>query len=118
MGHMNVQFYASKFDDATWQLFNKINITSSYIKNNNKGMVAVDQHISYFKELLPGDTIYIASQVIEIKSKTIKFKHQMINCQANEISAETEILGVHIDTKKRKSCTIPNHVQMAVQELC
>lgn len=28
MGHMNVQWYAVKFDEATWQLFTIVGLTS------------------------------------------------------------------------------------------
>jgi len=104
MGHMNVQYYAAKFDEATWQLFHSINISPRYLRENKKGMVAVDQKTKYKKELLPGDTIFITSEVIEIKKKTILFKHTMRICDNDDIAAETELLGVHIDTEKRCSC--------------
>ena len=31
MDHMNVQWYTSKFDEATWHLFSAIGITSGYM---------------------------------------------------------------------------------------
>jgi len=78
MGHMNVQFYVAKFDQATWNLVAQIGLTSSYFRQNNKGMVALEQNIKYKKELIPGDNIFIESEIIEIKEKTIRFIHVMM----------------------------------------
>lgn len=36
MGHMNVQWYTSKFDEATWHFFSHLGITNNYITVNKK----------------------------------------------------------------------------------
>lgn len=51
MGHMNVMWYAGKFDEATWHHFASIGISTEYLRNNDLGMAAVDQHIVYKAEL-------------------------------------------------------------------
>ena len=43
LGHMNVQWYTSKFDEGTWHLFSAIGITSDYMRKNNRGMSALEQ---------------------------------------------------------------------------
>ena len=55
MGHMNVMWYVGKFDEATWQLFAAAGITPSYLRAQRRGMVAVDQRLSYRGELYAGD---------------------------------------------------------------
>lgn len=104
MGHMNVQHYAAKFDEATWQLFGGIGLTPDYLKMNRRGMVAVNQKTEYRAELLPGDLIVIASEIVNISRKSLVFRHIMKKCPAQQIVAETELVGVHIDTNSRKSC--------------
>lgn len=117
MGHMNVQFYVAKFDQATWNLIAQVGLTSSYFRQNNKGMVALEQNIKYKKELIPGDNIFIESKIIEIKEKTIRFMHVMINQETNEIAAETKLTGLHMDTKLRKACPFPDFVHRKVENL-
>ena len=97
-------WYVGKFDEATWQLFNAIGLSPSYLRQVSRGMAAVDQHISYYKELHAGAVVTITSKVLEIKEKSIRFVHDMINDDTKEISATTVIKGVHIDTNLRKSC--------------
>jgi len=47
MGHMNVMWYVGKFDEATWNLFAAVGITTAFLKENRRGMAAVQQNITY-----------------------------------------------------------------------
>ncbi len=107
MGHMNVQYYVSKFDEATWNLFTALGITSNYMKEKNRGMVAVEQKINYKAEALSGDCLYIKSKVLEIGNKSIRFIHYMYNTETGIELASCELIGVHIDRNTRKSCPFP-----------
>ena len=66
MGHMNVQWYVAKFDEATWSLFSRLGITSEYVRDSNHGMAAVEQKIRYRHEALAGDVLVIDSTVLEM----------------------------------------------------
>ena len=59
VGHMNVMWYVGKFDEATWQFFCAIGLSPSYLRSCHRGMAAVDQHISYLRELHAGDVVTI-----------------------------------------------------------
>ena len=107
MGHMNVMWYVGKFDEATWNLLSAIGITGAYMREQGRGMVAVDQRLQYKRELLAGDTLTIASGVLELKSKAIVFFHEMRNGETGEVAATARLTGVHIDTVSRKSCEFP-----------
>lgn len=102
-GHMNVQHYMGKFDEATWHFFAHLGITPSYMKAHNVGMFTVEQNINYFHELLPGDLIYIKSQMLEFKPKAIVFLHQMFNAESDELVAKAKMVGVHINRTTRQT---------------
>lgn len=110
MQHMNVKCYVEKFDQATWNLLSYLGLTAGYFRKENRGMVALEQHIWYKKELFAGDNIFIESQVFELKEKTILFKHILYNLQTNIVCSETEITGLHIDSERRKSMVLPGFV--------
>jgi acyl-CoA thioester hydrolase len=55
VGHMNIMCYVGKFDEANWNLFARIGLTPSYLRETGRGMAAVQQNISYKRELLAGD---------------------------------------------------------------
>lgn len=117
MGHMNVMWYVGKFDEATWHLFNAIGLSPSYLKQNRRGMAAVDQQISYLRELHAGAIVSIHTRVLEAKGKRLVFRHEMTNDETREVAARTTLTGIHIDTEARKSCALEAHVISAAQAL-
>jgi acyl-CoA thioester hydrolase len=110
MGHLNVSHYVSKFDEATWQMFGAIGITPGYMRDNNRGVAAVRQVITYRRELRPGDLLTIRTGILEITTKQIRFYHEMTNDESGDLAATTMITGVHMDTLARKACPFPSEV--------
>jgi len=110
MGHMNVMWYVGKFDEATWNLFHRLGITPGYLRLQQRGMVAVDQHIEYRRELVAGDVVTIRSHVLELHERKIRFRHEMMNGDTGDLAAVTTLLGVHIDTQVRRACAFPAEI--------
>ncbi len=104
VGHMNVMWYVGKFDEATWHLFNALGLTPSRLRHEGRGMAAVDQHITYARELHAGDVVSIRTAVLEVSGKSLRFEHVMQNDGSGEIAATTRIKAVHLDTTARRSC--------------
>jgi acyl-CoA thioester hydrolase len=117
MGHLNVSHYVSKFDEATWQMFGAIGITPGYMRDNNRGVAAVRQVITYRRELRAGDLITIYTGILEIAPKKIRFYHEMRNDGTQAIAATTVISGVHMDTQIRKVCPFPQEIIERAQQL-
>ncbi len=107
VAHMNVMWYVGKFDEATWNLFAEAGITPTYLRKHARGMAAVQQNITYKRELHAGDVVMVRSVVLEVREKVVRFQHEMINLESSEVAATTEITAVHMDTNHRKSCPFP-----------
>jgi acyl-CoA thioester hydrolase len=110
MGHMNVMWYVGKFDEATWNLFAAIGATTAYLRDNQRAMAAVQQNITYRRELLAGDTVCVRSAFVEMREKVARFVHEMRNAQTGEVAAICEITGVHMNAQIRKSCPFPEDI--------
>jgi len=95
--------HVGKFDEANWNLFARIGLTPTYLRETGRGMAAVQQNISYKRELLAGDIVEVKSELLEIGVKSIRFMHEMRNAETGEIAATCEITGVHMDRQVRKS---------------
>ncbi len=104
MGHMNVQWYTARFDEATWHLMSRVGITVTYMDENDRGMAAVEQTTKYKAEVKSGDLLVIKSKLLEVKDKAVRFLHIMYNAETEQEVASSELVGVHIDTMTRKSC--------------
>jgi len=66
-------------------------------------MAAVQQNITYRRELLAGDIIQVRSHLLELRDKSIRFRHDMTNAETGETAAFCEITAVHMDRGLRKS---------------
>jgi len=115
MGHMNVMWYVGKFDEATWQLLSSVGLPSTRLRTEGIGMVAVEQHIEYKRELLAGDLLTIHSFIKEVREKALLFVHEMTNQETQELAARTLLTGVCIDTTTRKAKPLPPDVRELVQ---
>jgi acyl-CoA thioester hydrolase len=103
VGHMNIMWYVGKFDEANWNLFARIGLTPSYLRQSGRGMAGVQQNISYISELFAGDIVEITSTLLEVREKSIRFAHEMRNAETGEIAATCEITAVHLDRQAHKS---------------
>src|SRR5919204_173344 len=91
VGHMNIMWYVGKFDEANWNLFARLGLTPSYLRQSGRGMAAVQQNIAYKRELLAGDIVEIRSHLLELRDKSIRFRHDMTNAETGELAASCEI---------------------------
>ena len=57
----------------------QIGLTPSYLRESGRGMAAVQQNISYKRELLAGDIVEIRSRVLELREKVLRFAHDIGN---------------------------------------
>jgi acyl-CoA thioester hydrolase len=103
MGHMNVMWYVGKFDEATWNLAAMMGLTSQYLKENHRGMAAVEQRICYRKEAVAGDVVTVRTAIVEVRPKLVRFVHEMRLGDMGDWLATMLATGVHIDTVARKS---------------
>jgi acyl-CoA thioester hydrolase len=117
MGHMNVMWYVGKFDEATWNLFASFGVTASFLRKNHRGMAAVQQNITYRRELLAGDIVSVHSGLLEIRDKVARWGHEMRNAETGEVSALCVLTAVHMDAKTRKSCAFPPDVLEKARKL-
>ena len=112
MGHMNVMWYAGKFDEASWQFLARLGLTAGYFREHRTGMAAIEQQVDYKRELHAGDVITICSRVLEVREKSIRFKHEMSNDATGELAAVARIVGVHLETAPlRKPRALPAEVR-------
>jgi acyl-CoA thioester hydrolase len=112
IGHMNVMWYVGKFDEGTWQLFALLGLTPTFLREHDRGMAAVQQELSYQREVRAGAVISVYSRVLEVRDKVIRFSHAMHNDETHELAATTTITGVYLDTQLRKACALPDEVRV------
>ena len=111
VGHMNIMWYVGKFDEANWNMFARLGLTPSYLRQSVRGMAGVQQNITYKRELFAGDIVEIRSKLLELREKSIRILHEMHNAETGEIAATCEITAVHLDRQAHKSMPFEDAVR-------
>ncbi|MBC8058677.1 MAG: thioesterase family protein [Rhizobiales bacterium] len=107
VGHMNVQSYVARFDEASWQFLARLGLTPSFLAAQNRGLVALDQRIQYRREVLPGSLLHIDTELLEVRAKTLRYLHRMRNSETAEDVASTELLVAYLDKSSRRTTALP-----------
>lgn len=131
MGHINVRAYMEFFEEACWQFYAMLGMPASLLRSGALHLVAVQQNISYKKELFPGDTIAVRSGALELREKVLRFRHELYNTETTDVCAVRGFMspgacagdGIHSDTvvcidpQSRKSRPFPPDVAARTQTL-
>jgi acyl-CoA thioester hydrolase len=117
MGHMNVMWYVGKFDEATWCFFTMLGLTPTFLREHQRGMVAVDQRIAYQREVIAGDIVSVRTGMLEVRDRVVRFVHEMRNAETGEVAAVTALTGVHLDTEARKATLLPDAVKARARQM-
>jgi acyl-CoA thioester hydrolase len=117
MGHMNVQHYVGMFDNASWVLLGMVGLDATWFRQHRCGIAALEQNITYLREMRSGDLVEIRSGILEIGEKIVRIFHEMRNSSGDWVAARTTILAVYFDTVLRKSVPLPEAVRERAQEL-
>lgn len=117
MGHMNVQSYTARFDEASWQFLARLGLTPQFLKDNERGAVAVQADTQYKREVLAGSLLHITTQLVEIGTKSVRVVHRMYDSVRNEEVAVSDMVGVYFDTRNRVALEVPDSVRERAAEL-
>jgi len=116
MGHANLRAYGEFFEQALWQLFFHLGLTPNTLRGEIR-MAGVQQNISYRKELIAGDLVYVRSRLAEISERKLRMAHELVNVESNEICATCELTAVCIDASTRKPRVFPPEVKARANRL-
>ena len=110
MGHINVRAYMEFFEEACWQFYAILGMTASLLRSGALNLAAVQQNISYKKELYPGDTVAVRTAVLELREKVLRFRHELINTETGDVCSVCDFTVVCLNPETRKSQPFPPEV--------
>jgi acyl-CoA thioester hydrolase len=113
-GHMNLAYYTVLFDWATDLLFETIGIGRQYKDMTGHGTFVVETHNRYERELLVGEKVRVASQILGADAKRIHLGHEMFRLADGKRSATQELLFLSIDLARRRVVPFQPEAQQRV----
>ena len=110
MGHANIARYAEIFDSANWGFFARLGLGRPYFEVSGSGMAVLTQEATYHKELFPGDTIAVYTDLLEVREKTIRFRHYLRLTRDGQLVATSEFIAAHLDRSVRRATPFPAEI--------
>lgn len=110
MGHMNVRWYMTLFDEATWHFFEDLGLSPKYFETHDAGGFALRQFINYWSEVRAGQSVAVRTRLLDRSDKRFHFMHFIINESSGRAAASLESLGTHADLKRRRSSHLPEEI--------
>ena len=113
-GHMNLAYYTVLFDYATDLLFETIGIGRAYKDASGHGTFVAETHNLYERELLVGDEVRVATQILGADAKRIHLAHEMFELGRGGRSATQELMFLSIDLTRRRVVPFPQQARERV----
>jgi acyl-CoA thioester hydrolase len=99
---MNLAYYVVLFDYATDMLFDAIGIGREYKDATNHGTFVAETHNLYERELLVGERVRVATQILGADRKRLHLGHEMFSLADEHRAATQELMYLHIDLSARR----------------
>lgn len=116
-GHMNVQFYTLKFDQATGQHLTRLGFDFVDLHKKNLGFAYVESTIRYIKEVLEDTSLHIESELVSVANKVVTVRHVMKDSVKNTLASDCVMKWVIFDKKTRKAIPISDPLRKRLKEI-
>lgn len=112
LGHMNVSRYFAACSDGVFAIQSEMGLTSADMKGGRKLSFAVVHAESDFKsELSAGESIILESEVLQIGTKSMTFRHRLYRAVDNGLTFETVFKCVMMSLETRTAEAVPEDVK-------
>ena len=115
-GHMNLAYYTVLFDQATDLLFDELGLGLDYRRDRQLGTFVAETHNRYERELLVGERVRVAIQIVGADDKRLYLAHEMFAVDGGHRCATQELMFLHVDLKARKVCPFPPDLHARVHD--
>jgi len=110
---MATRFFMARFSEAAGNMLAGGDLTADQMRQQGLGSAALDYAIDYFRPLTVGDAYYTRTGILELREKTWRFCHFLLDSNTHQPLARAEVVAVLFDLNARKSIIMPERVRTA-----
>lgn len=107
-GHLNVAYYHLLFDRATDKFLDELGLGEASARKGLGSMFALEDHITYQRELKVGDVARVTLQLLDFDIKRVHYFMRMFEADEGYLSATCEHLSSYVDFQTRRSAPMPS----------
>jgi acyl-CoA thioester hydrolase len=109
-GHLNMAYYNVLFDRGGDEAFAAVGLGPDYVKTRNCSFFTLEAHITYVREIHPGEKVRVTLQMLDHDAKRVHYVQQMFHADEGWLSAVSESIVMHVDMAAKKSSPFPADV--------
>lgn len=106
-GHLNVRYHLAIYDDAEWAIFERLGLGDEHAEAGIGGIFALEQHLTYRREVLVGDEVSVQVRIIGRDQRMIHLVHYLANHTHHEVAGSMEALNAYVDLQTRRLASFP-----------
>ncbi len=111
LGHMNVSKYFAACSDSVFALQSEMGLTAEDMRSGRRmSFAVVHAESDFLAELSAGDAIQMKSEVLEIGSKSITFRHSLVRSSDEKTAFTTVFKCVLLNLETRRAVSLPEDV--------
>src|SRR6059058_5290566 len=115
--HLNMAYYNVMFDRAIDELWLKLGIGPSYMRERNGSTFTAECHVRYLREIHLGDPVQISVLLVAADEKRLHTFEELRHADEGWLSATSENMTIHIDMAARKTAPFPPDIRVRVEAL-
>lgn len=102
-GHMSEGYYVLAFGFTTDALMNYVGMDIGYRGRTGCSIYTVEAHISYLRELGPGDDLRFTTQLLGADAKRLHVFHAMYHVGPRYLAATIELMLLHVNRQQGRT---------------
>ncbi len=110
-GHLNLAYYHVLFDRSLDEAFGLIGLGPEYVEEHTASYFIAETHVLYARELHHEHEVRVTLQLLDTDEKRMHLYLELRHATEGWLSASCEMLGLHIDMKKRKVTPFPEEIR-------
>lgn len=116
-GHFNVAYYHMAFDRATDVFLNLLGLGEDFVRSERGSMFALEDHITYKRELRLGEPFRITLQLLDVDAKRVHYFQRLFHTGEGFLAATCEHLSIFVDMESRRAAPLPPSILERLEDL-
>src|SRR6202051_287398 len=114
-GHLNMAYYNVMFDRAIDELWLKLGIGPTYMRERHGSSFTAECHVRYLREIHLGDPVQVSILLVGADEKRLHTFEELRHASEGWLSATSENMTIHIDMTARKTAPFPADIRARIE---
>jgi acyl-CoA thioester hydrolase len=114
-GHLNMAYYNVMFDRAIDELWLRLGIGPTYMRERHGSTFTAECHVRYLREIHLGDPVQVSVILLDADEKRLHTFEELRHATEGWLSATSENMTVHIDMAARKVAAFPSDIRERIR---